>query len=559
MLQDGVKNDAEYTALSKVKNNAENIVQKYGELAKLKAELKDVSFAQGPRDTARIESLNAEINSIHRYLNSLESGLASTQAAAPFRDMMQRKIQSSTSKVRREYYDRQKQRTQSRKNTETKNKTLKEIKKLRNRLNNPTKSRNVVNGMQEFASRALVLADAVFSGATNAAISELDITSLSESEETALGKYRALVSRRAELQSKYDEAKTSGEDTADIEAELESVQGEITEFDSGELKAVFERERRSLYKKRSGDLFSELQKAYAELKDSQDVNVKAAFDQNVHDHLTTLASQAGNVLVSDMNGTQLEALYRAYKMINHVINDANKLYVNGRKVEAAGYAGKIVEEIRRSGKAGMKEKWSEDLKKWGINELKPVYAFRYLGSDTLNELYQNMRQGEETWARDVDEAAAFVRDVRRRHGAKNWDMEEQFVYRLESGEYINLTLEHLMSIYAYSRRPQAIEHMTTGGFKFLTTDKVKVKHEGTSENAIIRKLQTRTTEHYRTEEHTYIFSENDINGILDEYLDDNKRSYVEEMQTYLSEVMGAKGNEVSRALYGIDIYNTRTS
>ena len=162
MLQDGVKNDAEYTALSKVKNNAENIVQKYGELAKLKAELKDVSFAQGPRDTARIESLNAEINSIHRYLNSLESGLASTQAAAPFRDMMQRKIQSSTSKVRREYYDRQKQRTQSRKNTETKNKTLKEIKKLRNRLNNPTKSRNVVNGMQEFASLALVLADAVF-------------------------------------------------------------------------------------------------------------------------------------------------------------------------------------------------------------------------------------------------------------------------------------------------------------------------------------------------------------------------------------------------------------
>ncbi len=40
MLQDGARNDAEYAALSKVKNNAENIVQKYDELAKLKAELK---------------------------------------------------------------------------------------------------------------------------------------------------------------------------------------------------------------------------------------------------------------------------------------------------------------------------------------------------------------------------------------------------------------------------------------------------------------------------------------------------------------------------------------
>ena len=556
-LQSVAQSSMEYEALERYKNNASELVVQYDRLSKLTAEYRDLNNAS-ERDVEKIKSIRQELRKCNNDIDIYESGLKSSRASEPIRDMITRSIRrqgDEISRTKHQYYDRQKQRTQIRKNTETKNKTLKEIKKLRNRLNNPTKSRNVVNGMQEFASRALSLADAVFSGATNVVLSELNIESLSESEEIALGKYRALVSRRAELQSKYDELKGADEDTAGVEAELESVQGEITELDRGELKAVFERERRGLYKKRSGDLFSELQKAYAELKDSQDVNVKAAFDQNVHDHLTTLASQAGNVLVSDMNGTQLEALYRAYKMINHVINDANKLYINGRKVEASEYAGKIVEEIRRSGRSGMKEKWSEDLKKYGIDELKPVYAFRYLGSETLMELYENLRQGEETWARDVDEAAAFVRDVRRRHGAKNWDVEEQFVYRLESGEYITLTLEHLMSIYAYSRRPQAIDHMTTGGFKFLTTDKVKVKHEGTSENAIIRKLQTRTTEHYRTEEHTYIFSENDIKGILDEYLDDNKRSYVEEMQTYLSEVMGVKGNEVSRALYGIDIYN----
>lgn len=120
---------------------------------------------------------------------------------------------------------------------------------------------------------ALVLADAVFSGATNAAISELDITSLSESEETALGKYRALVSRRAELQSKYDEAKTSGEDTAGVEAELESVQGEITELDRGELKTVFERERRALGKTTTQALFGELKAAYDNIKAATDAGV----------------------------------------------------------------------------------------------------------------------------------------------------------------------------------------------------------------------------------------------------------------------------------------------
>ena len=52
MLQDGAKNDAEYAALSKVKNNAENIVQKYDELAKLKSELCTNHIANKRKNTA---------------------------------------------------------------------------------------------------------------------------------------------------------------------------------------------------------------------------------------------------------------------------------------------------------------------------------------------------------------------------------------------------------------------------------------------------------------------------------------------------------------------------
>lgn len=74
-LQDGVQNDAEYAALERVKGNAENIAQKYEELSRLKAELKDVSFSEGPRDTARITELRNEIDSVNRSINSLERGL----------------------------------------------------------------------------------------------------------------------------------------------------------------------------------------------------------------------------------------------------------------------------------------------------------------------------------------------------------------------------------------------------------------------------------------------------------------------------------------------------
>ena len=169
-LQDGVQNDAEYAALERVKGNAESIVQKYDELSKLKAELKDVSFSEGPRDTARITELRNEIDSVNRSINYLERGLTNARTAAPFKNMLQRKVQGSTAKARHDYYERQKARAESRKNTETKNKTLRQIQKLRNRLANPTKSRNVVNGMQELASSALTLANAVFSGATNESI-----------------------------------------------------------------------------------------------------------------------------------------------------------------------------------------------------------------------------------------------------------------------------------------------------------------------------------------------------------------------------------------------------
>ena len=555
-LQDGVQNDAEYAALERVKSNAENIVQKYDELSKLKAELKDVSFSEGSRDTARINELRNEIDSVNRSLNSLERGLTNARTAAPFKDMMQRKVQGSTAKVRHDYYERQKARAESRKNTETKNKTLRQIQKLRNRLANPTKSRNVVNGMQDLASSALTLANAVFSGATNESIAELNIESLSDVEEKALAQYRALVAKRAELQARYGEARAAGEDTSAIEAELETVQGQITEHDRGDLKDMFDRERRGIYKKTSGKLFAELKDAYKSLETSEDANVKATYDPQVYEHLDTLSRQAGDVLVRDMHGSQLEALYRAYKMINHVIAQANQLYVNGRKVEANTLADKIVAEVRARGTSDTKVAIFDDLKRFAVDELKPVYLFRYMGSDTLMELYQNMRRGEETWARDVEEAKQHVADLRRKYGSDRWDMKKQHTVRL-SGGMMDLTLEQIMTIYAYSNRPQAREHMRVGGFKLLTNEKVKIKREGDGKSGIAKKLKEYFVTYYRTEENTHILKDADIDLICREYLDDNQRSYVDEMQRFLSVNMASKGNEISRTLYGIDLFGEK--
>lgn len=155
-LQSVAQSSMEYEALERYKNNASELVVQYDRLSKLTAEYRDLNNAS-ERDVEKIKSIRQELRKCNNDIDIYESGLKSSRASEPIRDMITRSIRrqgDEISRTKHQYYDRQKQRTQSRKNTETKNKTLKEIKKLRNRLNNPTKSRNVVNGMQEFASRA---------------------------------------------------------------------------------------------------------------------------------------------------------------------------------------------------------------------------------------------------------------------------------------------------------------------------------------------------------------------------------------------------------------------
>ena len=216
MLQDGAENDAEYAALKRVKDNSEKIAQKYDELKRLRAERKNISFAKGPRDAARIDALSAEIESVQRSLNSLESALSNSQAAAPFKEIMQRKIQSSTAKVRHDYYERQKANTQSRRNTETRNKIKRVIADLNTLLNSPTKEKNVKIEMQDAIGSALSLGNAMFGKLSNAEIAQDPRGELTGAEEQALPRYRALTSEAEALQAKLDEARANGTDTASL-------------------------------------------------------------------------------------------------------------------------------------------------------------------------------------------------------------------------------------------------------------------------------------------------------------------------------------------------------
>ena len=171
-LQSVAESSSELEALERYKRNANILAGQYEQLNKLTAEYRELNNAP-ERDLDKLKAKREEIRALNESIDTNESGLKASRVTDTIRNMISRSVRrqgDEISKVKHQYYERQKARTESRKNTETKNKTLRQIQKLRNRLANPTKSRNVVNGMQDLASSALTLANAVFSGATNESI-----------------------------------------------------------------------------------------------------------------------------------------------------------------------------------------------------------------------------------------------------------------------------------------------------------------------------------------------------------------------------------------------------
>ena len=187
----------------------------------------------------------------------------------------------------------------------------------------------------------------------------------------------------------------------------------------------------------------------------------------------------------------------------------------------------------------------ETYDKFSWNNEKPIYAFERIGSATLSELYRNLRAGEDTWARDVSEAKAFFTGSAARHGYDKWKFGTLETSTASDGTTFQLDLDERMSVYAYSLREQAREHLLQGGITLSANTRREVKGPLGWTRGV--KLNDATA---------YALTTDTLQAIADSLTAD-QRDFAREMQQYLSTVMGAKGNEVSMALYGIKKFNER--
>ena len=221
-----------------------------------------------------------------------------------------------------------------------------------------------------------------------------------------------------------------------------------------------------------------LQAAYANLANLN----KGVISPEIHEGVAAMLSDAmdaiGDTEFKNLNREQLTEVYNAVKSVLHTIRNANKMYAENLRGTYGELADLTYREFSmqksREKVTGAFREQADELMSWNME--KPVYAAMRLGSDTMLRLYQNLRSGEDTWARDFREARAYAMGTMAKY---NYDKFADEIITLtdRNGKEVGLNLEERMSLYAYARREQAVQHLTKGGFVLSSRETRTVKNK----------------------------------------------------------------------------------
>lgn len=582
-IESSVTNPTEREWLNKYKAQIDSLNEDQKRLDEINAEIKRISFTKGS-DRSKLTALNNNKKTLTARITRADKKLLDFEASKPLKNVLEaekkravRRANDEASKMlkaerekaskrEQEIWEKAKERVQAQKDRASKreqelkdkytdiierkkegrDKTAvrKKIKNVVSYLNSifnrGTKERNVKLGLQDTVSRALATAEVLFSDEiTNADIVRLGVESVTDKEMKYLEEYNNLLDQ-------LDSAK---------EEDIPSIKAKISRLNSL-LKNVFIREKARLNRKTVDYALSSLAEAYKDLKNSPDEYVQNnAFVEGMYDRIIGLKDDLKGVTIKDMSLEQLESVYKIYSMVKHMVTSANSIFRQGKAEDLAANISNVQAEIdaipsNEKDSPDIIEKIKDPIRSFTWNELKPYYAFDRLGSKTFEKLYWDVVEADGVWAKDMEEAANLIEESRKKHGYKKWDMKTARTFKSSNGLDFKLTLGDMMSIYAYSKRPQAQDHMTIGGFVFDqgSTYKVGDKEKG--------KGLFKTFRHAKLSE-TYRVDPKLIGDVIAELEKiEGAKEYVDKMQSYLTQ-LGEKGNEVSRIMFGIDLFKEK--
>ena len=513
------QNEIERNKIKEYKDKIGLVNAEEKKLRQLNEQIKELSFTKGPKDTKKIRELQFEATQTANRISTYDKILLRLEASKPLQDVlnrekeMVRKREKQKGKEALEAYREKTANTQRellkkwqesrKKGIDSRNRTVMrhKIKDVVNDLNqyllHGTKDRHVPIGLQKAVAEAL--------NAVNM-------------------------------------------DTVGAEERIAKLNEELRKAKSPE--AIREIVKRIDHVREMGDRMDErlkkLKAAYDEFINSDDPLIANSHDEGMSAHMMKLIVRVGDTPLRDMTVDQLQDVYDVYKIVLATIRNANKSFKDNKNREISTRANQVMAEIDSLGiKRGKRIAGLDWVEKFGWDNLKPVYAMEHIGSRGLIDAYNNVRAGEDTWARDIVEAREYYLDMFQKYSYDSWDFRKKSRFTSTTGMNFELTLDQIMSLYAYSKRDQAADHLKYGGIVFDPKTEVV---EQTKHGIKVKYNVANAT--------SYNISEETLAAIISELTDDQK-GFVDEMQMYLSDVMGAKGNEVSLAMYDVKLFKEK--
>lgn len=261
--------------------------------------------------------------------------------------------------------------------------------------------------------------------------------------------------------------------------------------------------------------------------------ISELYNDYIHDKVTDLNRRYGNVPLKQLPVEALREINDLIKMTVQSINNINRLFKKEQNATIEDFAEKAVAELDTLRKTKL---YDGRVKSLFYNSMKPEYFFEYMGSETLSELYHDLRNGEDVWAVDVTNAREFIVETRKKHKFSEWGFNTENEFNSKDGK-IQLTLQEMLGVYANSIGEHTRKNLLGGGFVYQTEERKGLKRFAPKKN----------------DNGNYRLSLEDVNEIISALTDDQK-AYVRDMIKYLSSEMGAKGNEVARELYGVELF-----
>ena len=243
------------------------------------------------------------------------------------------------------------------------------------------------------------------------------------------------------------------------------------------------------------------------------------------------------------NYDALEDIRAGLDVVNSVVTSARTAWIDGKRVELSDLAEAVKADAEKQGihmeRAGaIGTAFNAAARSVGWGNLTPTYFFKNLNNEGMNQLWQEMENGENNYGLLLAKMQQRVNEIAEKYGYSTWDLDKTYSVQLESGKTVNLTVEQMMTLLASWKRemasanPEESTHLLKGGFVY------EERHKRGKYSPVLKPHQV---------------TGNDIQ-LVQSILTEDQINYMDEIVGVLSTDMADIGNEASMKMYGIKKY-----